>query len=305
MQPLSPPIIIIGSPRSGSTWIGHTLSAASNVHLVIEPFNPNRSLGLRLYRKIQWYEYITKENENLYTPFLDGFVRYTRPGLRDLLRTDRDRVMLSRYYLKNLAVRRRNCPQLLIKDPCMTFIAKWFVDRYGARVVMLIRHPAAFVQSMMERGWVLDFKNILEQPLLLRDHLSPYEAKMRSFPEVDSNSIAQQCLHWNMINATLAQYQRDHQDWICIHHEDFCTSPLESFSQLYQQLDLPVTNAVRRTIESNSTANRLDGRWSTDYVRDSKRIVKKWKGRLSEEDIHLIRELTEPVASTFYTDEDW
>jgi len=299
------PIIIISSPRSGSTWIAQNLGAASNIHLVIEPFNPNRSLGIRLLREVKWYEYISNENQNSYSEFLDGFVHYTRPNFRDLLRTDQDRIMLSRYYLKNLVVRRRRSPQLLIKDPCMTFSAEWFVNRYLARVVMLVRHPAAFVQSMMDRHWVLDFKNILEQPLLLRDHLSWYETQMRSFSEVDSNSIAQQCLHWNMIYDTIVRYKQDHKDWVCIRHEDFCIDPLESFGQLYQQLELPVTNAVRQTIESNSSANRLDGRWSTDYFRDSKRIVKKWKERLSEEDIHLIRDLTEPVASKFYTDEDW
>jgi len=299
------PIIIISSPRSGSTWIAQNLGAASNVHLVIEPFNPNRSLGIRLLREVKWYEYISNENQNSYTEFLDGFVHYTRPNFRDLLRTDQDRMMLARYYLKNLVVRRSRSPQLLIKDPCMTFLAEWFVNRYRARVVMLVRHPAAFVQSMLDRHWVLDFNNILEQPLLLRDHLSSYETQMRSFSGVDSNSIEQQCLHWNMINDTIARYKRDHMDWVCIRHEDFCIDPLESFSQLYQQLELPVTNAVRQTIESNSTANRLDGRWGTDVARDSKRIVKKWKGRLTEESIHLIRELTEPVASKFYTDEDW
>jgi len=61
------PILVTGSHRSGSTWIGQVMSHSINLHYIHEPFNPNRQSpyidpGLFKY----WFTEINSDNQKMY-----------------------------------------------------------------------------------------------------------------------------------------------------------------------------------------------------------------------------------------------
>ena len=60
------------------------------------------------------------------------------------------------------------------------FSAEWFARQMGFRVVVIVRHPLAVVSSRKRLGWRFDLDELLAQPLLLRDWLTPIET---SWPE--------------------------------------------------------------------------------------------------------------------------
>ncbi len=59
----------------------------------------------------------------------------------------------------------------LVKDPIALFSAEWLAATFDMRVLVMIRHPAAFAASIRRRGWRHRFADFLEQPLLMRDLL--------------------------------------------------------------------------------------------------------------------------------------
>jgi hypothetical protein len=69
----------------------------------------------------------------------------------------------------------------LIKDPIALFAAEWLADVFGVRVVVLIRHPAAFAASLKRLNWTHPFGDFLAQPLFMRDLLAPFEEDIRRF----------------------------------------------------------------------------------------------------------------------------
>ena len=62
----------------------------------------------------------------------------------------------------------------LLKDPIAVFSAAWLARTFGMRVVLSVRHPAAFAASLKRLDWTFDFNQLLAQPLLMRDLLEPF-----------------------------------------------------------------------------------------------------------------------------------
>lgn len=61
------PILVTGSHRSGSTWVGRMISASPEVFYIHEPFNPYYySPGIYHIKFDHPFTYITLENEKPY-----------------------------------------------------------------------------------------------------------------------------------------------------------------------------------------------------------------------------------------------
>ena len=52
-------ILITGSPRSGTTWIGKMIASAPSVGYIHEPFNPAHNTGICAACIEDWFTYIT------------------------------------------------------------------------------------------------------------------------------------------------------------------------------------------------------------------------------------------------------
>ncbi|MFO7950790.1 MAG: hypothetical protein R6U36_10530 [Candidatus Fermentibacteraceae bacterium] len=55
----------------------------------------------------------------------------------------------------------------LFKDPIALMSAEWVADRFDARVVISVRHPAAYVNSVRRLDWRTPVEDFTEQPRLL------------------------------------------------------------------------------------------------------------------------------------------
>jgi hypothetical protein len=70
--------------------------------------------------------------------------------------------------------------RLLIRDPFDVFSLDWFVRRLNCSVVVVVRHPAAVVSSLKRLGYIFDFRNLLQQPLLMADRLERFRPQMKA-----------------------------------------------------------------------------------------------------------------------------
>lgn len=157
------PILVSGSHRSGSTWVGRTIALEPTIGYIHEPFNPNPypyQVGRYTARFKHWFMYICSDNEHICLRELEDTLafRYNLSQALHQLFFDRshhdpiESLRILREYLicsKNRLIQVRP----LVKDPIALFSAEWMAEKFEMNVIVCIRHPAAFVGSLKVANW--------------------------------------------------------------------------------------------------------------------------------------------------------
>jgi hypothetical protein len=304
------PILVTGSHRSGTTWVGRTLAEADNVFYVPEPFNPRQDWFPTLARKRpirRWFTYVYEENEAEYRGFLDEVQGLRIPPFGQLLsaRSLGNPVTAAQQFAFSLRNRVRPRRPLL-KDPIAFFSAEWIARTYASQVVVTIRHPAAFVNSVLQLKYRLDFKDLVEQPRLIADLVPEFEEQIREYAKGEPSPVEGASLEWVVIHHVIRKYQERHPDWLFVRHEDLSRNPVPGFEELYAKLGLDFTEPIKAYVAEHTRAgNPVDTRDHLAVKRDSRANVQKWKEKLDRDTVKHIRECVEPLASEYYSDEDW
>jgi len=309
------PILLTGSHRSGTTWAANMLAASPDLAFIMEPFNDaNNRPGIFNANFGHFFPYVTDENEHLYLAAAEktiGFKYDTLAGIRasgsvrELARVVRDLFQSSQ--------NRRQGKRPFVKDPNALFLAEWLASRFDMDVIVLIRHPAAFISSLRILNWGFPFSSLLEQPLLIRDYLSSYENEIITYAEKEHDILDQGILVWKILHHVIAEYQKNYDDWVFVRHEDLSADPESEFQKLYNKLGLEFSEDVRGHLKKYTASGNRSDSTSVDVAlnsresitRDSKKNIWNWKQRLTSEEITHIRKGVEPVASIFYSDSDW
>ena len=129
----------------------------------------------------------------------------------------------------------------LLKDPFAVFSVPWFAEVLGCQVIILVRHPLAFVSSLKRLQWTFDFQDLLSQPLLMRDHLEPFRDQMSAMINNPDDVIAQGSLLWRMVYSVVDGYRSSYPEFMVVRHEDLSRNPEGGFRDLYASLGLAFT----------------------------------------------------------------
>jgi LPS sulfotransferase NodH len=305
------PILITGSHRSGSSWVGRMLASAPRVAYPHEPFNINPEVRICRARFRYWFTYVCAQNEQPYLkPYKDmlSFSPVLMEGLKDAKTLKRIAKQVRSYGLF-LGYRAGNF-RPLVKDPIASFSVEWLADTFDCIPVVLIRHPAAFAASLRVKGWRHPFSHFTAQPALMEQFPEPFAGQIREFSEREHDILEQAALLWNLIHQVIWSYQNKHREWIFIRHEDLSRDPETGFASLFERLGLRETAHSQETIRQHSSAaggskiKRSKDRYPF-YQRDSARITTAWKQSLSPDEIRRLRESVEAVSSHFYAESDW
>jgi hypothetical protein len=304
----SRPILVTGAHRSGTTWVGRMIARSPAVRYIHEPFNPDAfEPGICAARFEREFTYVCAENAASYQNDLRRCLElryrfgHAIPAIRTLshaVRSLRDsgRFAISRW--------RRARP--LMKDPHAVFSAEWLEETFGMDVVVMVRHPAAFVGSIKKAQWSFRFEQFLEQPLLMRRHLRAFEAEIEALAAGRADLVDQGILLWNVIYDVVRKYADRHPGWVFVRHEDLSRNPDSVFRDLYQKLGLGYTRNVRRAINDFSGPHNPAEQHPGSHIRrDSRANIWNWIHRLTADEIARIKARTQPVAGRFYTEEDW
>jgi hypothetical protein len=283
------------------------LAADSSTAYISEPLNVLHRPGVFHTKVTRWYQYICEENQNEYLPsfkellefdyHLWGEIRSIR-SRRDFLRMGRDFAIFYNGLMRGQRV--------LIKDPFAVFSLDWFAKCLNFRIVVTVRHPAAFASSLKRLNWPFDFQDLLDQPLLMRDHLEPYRGQMEAAKR--DGIIGQSALLWNLIYRSVHATLQRNPDFIAVRHEDLARDPVNRFRELYRALDLDFTPRVEKTILTSSRSdNPVEPSRKNIYAvkLDSRANIDNWKKRLTPEEIDYIRKRTEEISSLYYSDAEW
>jgi hypothetical protein len=303
------PILVTGAHRSGSTWVGKMLSAGPQVAYISEPLNVLHRPGVLRAPVRHWYTYICAENEAGYLPGLLETLEFRYHTLAEVrsLRSGKDLLRMARdgsNFLGGRLFRRRP----LLKDPFAVFSSAWFAERLGCAVVFTVRHPAAFVSSLLRLDWPFDFADLLAQPLLVRDWLEPFVADLESMRSKTEDVIGQGSLLWRIIYHVVGELKDCYPQFKVVRHEDLSHDPQGGFRDLYASLGLDFTPKIQQAVaRSSSSLNpaEVSLRKAHSVQLDSRANLGNWRRRLSGAEIERVRVLTAGVADRFYSAEDW
>jgi hypothetical protein len=306
-MPARGPILVTGGHRSGTGWVGEMLAATPwpPVAYVWEPFSLRARPGVRDVALRHWFTYVTSENEAPIRAALSDTLAFRYRPLAELraIRSPKDVARMARDWGRTVRWRRLDAVPL-IKDPIALFSAEWLADTYGMDVIVLIRHPAAFVNSLMRKGWHHPFSHFTEQPALMAE-LAAYADEIERYAAVERPLFDQAILLWNLIHDRIRAYQR-RRPWRFVRHEDLSVAPIEGFRSLYDLLGLRWTPQVEGTIREHSGAgNPVVTDDASSHRRDSAAAIRAWRRFLTAEQVREVRRRTEDVASAWYSDDDW
>lgn len=305
------PILVTGSHRSGSTWVGQMIASHPQVAYVWELFNPKvKSADSPVQR---WFECVTPERARDFIDYLAPRLRWqsnwradfqARPGPRRLVGASARAV---RDWWRRLRGTRP-----LLKDPIAFFSAEWLADTFQMDVVVLSRHPAAFVSSIKRLNWRFRFHQILEQASLMERYLHPFESQLRDYSRRQDpwtlDLVDEAILWWRLFHHVVDCYRKQRPAWEFVRHEDLSVQPIAGFERILQRCGLGMTRQVRHAIavhtdgDNPAEAPRMKAH---QLKRNSRANVFNWQNRLTPAEIARVRRDTEDVARHFYTDADW
>ncbi|MEV4289213.1 sulfotransferase [Nonomuraea bangladeshensis] len=289
------PVLVTGLPRSGTSWAGKMLAAGGGLVYVNEPLNPQhppgRCPGVLAAEVTHRFQYICDDNDEVWLPaFRDTVALRYRWGAE--LRANHRPYDLARLlrYGTAFACGRLTGRRALLDDPFAVLSAGWFARRLGCRVIALVREPVSFVASWQRLGWRADLRDLLDQPLLVRDH--PELAAL----DPATDRLAAIAALWRVTRTILAGTP----GILVVPYESLAADPLTGFRELYDHAGLPWTPAAARRIHRACTGPSSAGgafRWSglsrTAYRRmDSRQALATATRGLSQEDAARVRALT-------------
>jgi Sulfotransferase family len=260
-------VLLLGSGRSGTTWLLESLNNHADFRLIFEPFHGRGP------------------------PIAQGFRRrFIPPGLNDPEEVGRfARVLAGRFrsewsdqYNHSHIVRRR-----LIKEIQISNLVPWIDAQFPTldAIVYLIRNPWAVVDSRLELStdsgltrWWCDLSSYLSQPQLMEGPLRSQSRLLREIQE--RHSLDELCVaRWCVENYVPIASSGSHRA-LFVFYEDVVRKPERELSRLCRHLKIPFSADQVHLWKAPSS--RTNDRLGT---RDMGTRVDRWKSRMNRTEI--------------------
>jgi len=229
-------IVVAGSARSGTTWVGDLLAEAARARVVFEPFHHELvpefgPLGAFPYRRPADLD-----------PELEAFCRRMLAGSLRGAWIDRE-------------VERLRTSRRVVKVVRGNLFLAWLARSFPqVPVVLVLRHPCAVVASRMALDWNPrpDLDALLAQTRLLEDHLTNFRELIAGATTEEARNAVVWCLHYLV---PLRQYEPG--AYTAVFYESLCARPEIELPRLLSAVggDLCELPASRTLVPS--TTSRL------------------------------------------------
>ncbi len=281
--PLQPPVLIISTPRSGSTWVGETLAESEHAMYLHEPLSLS-------YQDTYGSRGTMFEVDSETLP--EVYVSAAHAAFAGIPKFHRDIVpqpaswQLSTRPAKRIVVKEVN-PLML----------SWLLKITQPRVVYLVRHPAAVANSYTSMGWGWNFHKIFRSKTL----------SSGQFPWQDYAAT-----NWSRAGAIQAmiclqtlEALRDYPHLMILKYEHICQDPTTVFREVFDFCELPFTPKIQDIILQRSASDA--GQASNPYAtrRRSVDLTHKWKTTMSDEAIDQVKTAFNAMNPPFYHCEEW
>jgi hypothetical protein len=302
---LKKPILVTGSHRSGTTWVGNTISQHRRIRYVQEPFNvndPNAQTGLELDN---WFTHFNSSDrqQDIICAFDELLEHAPIRYAKNVVKNANPDIKMPLRFAKHLLLETFVTDTVLIKDPLALLSADWLHENYGSSNIVMIRKPEAFVGSLKAAGWDFNFEDLKRQKHLMNGRLSEFGDAIEEITAGRSKSdfVDRASLLWTVLHTVIDQYRNEYPEWMYVKHEELASNPQAGFSNIFRYLNLEEDTSIKDYIEAmtkNLTAPEAD---DIGYrARNSALVIDNWKRRLSARELERIREYTSALSAKFY-----
>jgi hypothetical protein len=308
-------VLLISSPRSGSTWALRALACAEGTSFVREPDNVDTAASVDTT--------VTRLGFGPYPVLEPGEVAPQYAALWDLAFQGRRALRLRRGWGRRLTRAAFRLPRP-VRDPLLAaaarglgavaprrshvvvssvmahFSVEWIHQRFGPRVVVLQRDPLNIASSWLRLN--VDAYDVHARPAILERHLGPLGVE----PPPAGASIVTLVGWWIGALATQMSHLLEcHPDWVLATHEDLCDAAEARFGDLYRQLNLTWTAETEAYLREGGYIEPLfrggENTFTTvagdtaEATRVRRAQADAWRTRLTPEQLSELRE----VLATF------
>jgi len=310
-------VLLVGLPRSATTWVGRCIGHAAGARYIDEPDNENiHPYAVRAKRRLGRYPILRPQDqappdyERLWAlaaaggeqpaglrgrvshRFYDPVRWHAHPeGRRDL--GTRGHLRLRASELLATAGRATPFEHLVVKSVFVPFAMEWLVRRWDGPIVLAVRDPLNAVASWWDLGW----RDVLGHHRAFGTGASAVpEALIETLGEVRVPPLVEphsplQLLAWQfglLSSALLSSYRR-HPEWVLARHDELCSDPVPKFKALFARVGLPWSD----TAEEFLLESDRPGSGAFDTTRVASREHARWRDRLSPEQVSEVRQVIE------------
>ncbi len=292
---MSAPIIVLSFGRSGSTWVSDIISKNLGGLLLFEPLHPETCSFPEEACYSDGYEpTLSHRLFAFFEDVLDGKYR-NRWLLRNHLFTPLEAV--SQTYVDMVWDETR---VLGFKEIRANYMIDWFMENLNARIVYLVRHPAAVIASLRRRknfwnefGFETHWRLFLEH-VVFNPRQKPVLQPYLSIIEHVQTQIEREAVMW-AVTHKLAKRAAARHNLPVFHYEDFYERPFPTTRRLVDYLggDPNALHPAHIFVPSMTTIRTVHGLTASESDFSSKGWGIFWEDILTPDELASIMAIVE------------
>jgi hypothetical protein len=310
-------LLLVGMPRSGTTWSMRVLDADPSLYSVMEPDNEVRSApAIWAKRRTGRFPVLQPGDRNdeyrwLWSWVMDGaptssrleatrqLLRAVRPGEARRFYQGRWAPLLrlagvvgsrpSHRPVAELADRR-----LLVKTVYLPLAVEWVAAEFDVQVLVLRRHPGNVLASWISLDLNDRHVRLDEHPSIRR------QVEAGSLPPPGSEPLERLVWQIGVLNLGLEAASARHPEWVVRTHEELCLDPSVEFRRLYGELGLTWSETAESYLVRN---NRPGEGFPTQRVASDQ--PEAWKSRLTAEQIDVLQRVLSRFPLSTWSEQDF
>ena len=218
-------VVLAGTGRSGTTWVGDLLNSHNTYRVMFEPFHSRK---IPLLHDWSYRQYLRPDDtDEMYLStarkILGGNIRHSWID----------------QYNRRIVARRR-----LIKDIRAQLFLGWIKHHFPEiQIILLLRHPCAVANSKIKLNWETHLESFLSQPKLMTDFLAPFRRIIESAVDPFERHIVMWCVE----NYVPLRQFRDGGLHVAF-YEHLCVNPAAEAAELMRVIGEAYSDQVHRTL---------------------------------------------------------
>lgn len=288
-NPIDRPLLVIGNGRSGTSWIGDTLSQERSLTYYREPCHPGRKGLSGEAADAVWTRYVPPGGS-------DRYFQETLGGAFDGLMVRGGGVSW-----RGLPARVLQRPRILVKEVAAFLSLDWLYQRWKPEVLVVVRHPCAYAASVRalrhDAAEIARFDMLRNNKTLQQNYIGHLMPHLTSVEGPLEASVAS----WAIRNYINLRLQAERPEWQVIYYEELARNPAEKFRSLFLKYNLHWDKTIAEWIRAKTTTEQV-GHFTTSRVSSTR--IDAWRQRLSSEEVARIRRVVEPFDLPIYSHAD-
>jgi hypothetical protein len=303
MNPKHRPVLIVGLPRSGTTWTENVLGTALDASIVSEPDNEKlsapaiwakRSLGrfpvmfagdeAQAYRRL-WRWALTGAPSSRSLRAAQRLVERSDPEAVEQLVKGRPSPELRIAGILASRPGFGEVPGVLVAKSVHACLAiEWIVTKFELDVLVVLRHPANVLSSWLELDLPDRDRDLGGSARVRRRFLDKWDVPLPGVGPVERAA-------WQLglLTAALEEFAYAHTDWVVRTHEQICSDPDSEFRSLFLELGLtwgPTTSSLLELGDKPGSGFTLNRKYSE--------LADSWRTRLDQDVVDILGRVLRP-----------